>query len=100
MNTLERDQMKRVAHAVGVLEQQGPNLGRPLVDRVQGSRHANMKELRVQVAGAPWCILFAFDPKRQAVLLIGGDKTGNARWYRDNIPVADDRFDRWLAGQE
>jgi hypothetical protein len=55
-----------------------------------------MKELRVQYKGDPWRILFAFDPVRRAILLVGGDKTGDDRWYKKNIPLADARFDKHL----
>lgn len=74
----------------------GPALGRLHADTVQGSRHANMKELRIQHAGRPYRVLFAFDPRRCAILLLGGDKTGNARWYDENIPVADKLFEGHL----
>jgi len=56
---------------------------------VKGSRHAHMRELRVQVQGRPFRILYAFNPKRNAILLVGGDKTGNERWYEVNVPIAD-----------
>src|SRR4051794_39907588 len=62
-----------------LLEEYGPNLGRPYVDTVEGSTFANMKELRVQIAGDPWRILFAFDPLRSAILLVGGNKRGDKR---------------------
>ena len=76
-----------------VLEQRGPGLGRPLVDSVTGSRHANMKELRVGTIR----ILFAFDPRRSAILLIGGDKRGRRHeFYEQAIPLADDLFDEHL----
>ena len=58
--------------------------------------HSNMKELRVQCKGSPWRILFAFDPDRKAILLVGGDKTGDERFYKTNIPIADARFDKHL----
>ena len=81
---------------VQLLEEHGPNLGRPTVDHVEGSRHQNMKELRVS-KGGDLRVLFAFDPLRRAVLLIGGDKRGRwDRWYREAIPKADDLFDAWL----
>ncbi len=74
----------------------GPQLGRPHVDRIEGSTFPNMKELRVQIGGDPWRIFFAFDPKRSAILLVGGDKTGDKRFYETNIPVADARYERHL----
>jgi hypothetical protein len=78
-----------------VLERVGPALGRPLVDTIATSRHANMKELR-PIGGTR--ILFAFDPNRTAMLLIGGDKTGDwNRWYERMVPVADDLYDDHLA---
>jgi len=89
---------KRVIAAATVLSQDGPQLGRPLVDSIAGSRHNNMKELRTSsnMINAVR-ILFAFDPERRAILLIAGNKAGNwKRWYRDNIPRADDLFDAHL----
>jgi len=77
---------------VGVLTRVGPSLSRPLADTLEDSKYPNMKELRVQYLGEPWRILFAFDPMRKAILLLGGNKTGNARWYKENIPIADRRF--------
>jgi len=63
---------------------------------INGSRHSHMRELRVQVQGRPFRILYAFDPKRVAILLVGGDKTGNDRWYEVNIPIADRLYDAHL----
>lgn len=87
---------REILGTVELLRQRGPNLGRPYADRVKGSAHHNMKELRVQIAGKPWRILFAFDPNRTALLLLGGDKSGDSRWYKTNIPIADARFSRHL----
>ena len=80
------------------LREMGPLLGRPLVDTLNGSRHANMKELRFRAEGGVWRIAFAFDPERKAVLLVAGNKAGisQRRFYRDLIAVADRRFDRHL----
>lgn len=94
---LSVDEQQAIDAAVRVLETRGPGLGRPLVDSVAGSRHPNMKELRVGTIR----ILFAFDPRRAAILLIGGDKRG--RWqefYAAAIPLADDLFDEHLAAIE
>jgi hypothetical protein len=55
-----------------------------------------MKELRIQYQGEPWRVLFAFDPQRQAILLVGGNKTGNKRWYVENLPIAEQRYERYL----
>ncbi|MCX4661051.1 type II toxin-antitoxin system RelE/ParE family toxin [Streptomyces uncialis] len=87
-----------VEQAIDVLAAQGPTLGRPLADRVSRSRHHNMKELRPGSAGTSEVrILFAFDPLRQALLLVAGDKNGSWNaWYDTNIPIADKRFDKHL----
>jgi len=81
--------------AIRILRDEGPNLGRPLVDTVAGSRHSNMKELRPGSTGRTEIrVLFAFDLPRKAILLIGGDKSSDwSGWYRANVPIADDRFD-------
>jgi hypothetical protein len=81
---------------VGLLQREGPTLSRPYADTLKGSQHSNMKELRVQYQGEPWRILFAFDPRRFAILLVGGNKTGNARWYKESILIADKRFTEHL----
>lgn len=83
-----------------LLKQYGPKLGRSRVDTVKGSKFANMKELRVQWKGQPWRILFAFDPKRRGILLLGGNKQGNRRRYDKNIPIADARFEQHLKRME
>lgn len=83
---------------VGLLEREGPSLGRPHADTLAGSRHANMKELRCTADGGVWRVLFEFDPERQAVLLVAGNKAGanERRFYRRLIAEADRRFDRHL----
>jgi hypothetical protein len=83
---------------IEVLRRVGPALGRPQVDTLAGSRFANMKELRCEAAGGVWRIAFAFDPQRQAILLVGGSKAGTneSRFYRQLIARADDRFSRHL----
>jgi hypothetical protein len=86
-----------VASAVAVLAEFGPQLGRPRVDTVYGSDFDNMKELRLKVGRSPYRVLFAFDPIRRAILLVGGDKGRDQRWYEVNIPIADERFRRHLA---
>ena len=81
-----------------LLEQFGPQLGRPRADTLHGSRHANMKELRFSAADGEWRVAFAFDPKRKAILLVAGDKSGGSekRFYRELIRKADERFDAHL----
>jgi len=82
-----------------VLEKFGPALGRPHVDTLNGSRHANMKELRFDAEGGVWRLAFAFDPRRSAALLICGDKSGGSekRFYARLVRKADQRFDEHLA---
>ena len=84
----------QVAQAVAALREEGPALGRPLVDRLQGSKVHHLKELRPGSAGRSEIrVLFAFDPTRSALLLLGGDKAGNwQRWYRQNIPIAEQLY--------
>ena len=96
---LDQADSEALLAAIRVLRDQGPSLGRPLVDTVVGSRHANMKELRPRSTGrTEMRVLFAFDRRRQAILLVGGDKSGDWRgWYGENLPVADDRFDEHQA---
>lgn len=79
-----------------VLAAIGPSLGRPRVDTVEGSKHPNIKELRIQSQGKPIRIFFAFDPVRNAVLLVGGDKSGKKRFYKEMTPQADQIYDRHL----
>lgn len=91
-----------VESAIDLLAERGPQLGRPLVDRIKGSRFHNMKELRPGSAGTSEVrILLIFDPARCAVLLVAGDKAGNWNsWYDANIPLAEQRYDEHLANAE
>lgn len=86
-----------LAHAK-LLETFGPTLGRPRVDTLNGSRHANMKELRFDAANGVWRAAFAFDPRRRAIVLVAGDKSGvgERRFYKALIRKADERFDAHL----
>lgn len=94
-NMLSADEKDSVEATVGFLEERGPGLGRPLVDTVKGARHPNMKELRPP--GGNLRILFAFDPRRTAILLLGGDKTNQWQvWYQEAIPKADDLYDEYI----
>ncbi len=91
---LEDDDYDAIMARVELLEERGPGLGRPVVDSITGSRHPNMKELRAGSMRA----LFAFDPLRQAIVLVGGDKRNDwSGWYERNIPLADDLLDAHLA---
>ena len=87
---------RAVAAYIGLLEEHGPQLGRPYADTLTGSRLSNLKELRVQHRSEPYRILYAFDPKRQALLLLGGNKAGDDRWYRRMIPLAEAIYQRHL----
>jgi hypothetical protein len=95
-NTLSAEEQEDITAIVGVLQEKGPALRRPHVGLIVTSRHPHMKELIVQHAGRPYRILFAFDPTSTAILLIGGDKTGNDRWYEEFVPVADKIYDTHL----
>ncbi|WP_033325398.1 type II toxin-antitoxin system RelE/ParE family toxin [Streptomyces yerevanensis] len=87
-----------VGQAIQALVEEGPDLGRPLVDRIKGSALRLLKELRPGSCGSTEIrILFAFDPERSAVLLVAGDKAGQwAEWYRRTIPLAEERYTEWL----
>ena len=92
---LSEEEQEAVTAAMNVLERRGPSLGRPLVDTIKQSRHKNMKELIPPASDIR--VLFAFDPRRAAILLIGGDKSGEwSAWYDRMVPVADDLFDEHL----
>jgi len=96
-NSLNADEQESVDFSVRLLEEQGIHLKRPHADSVnRGSRFPNMRELRCQHEGRPYRILFAFDPRRTAILLIGGDKTGKPNWYDEFIPLADKIYARHL----
>jgi hypothetical protein len=94
--SLSSGEQESVAFAVRLLEERGPQLGFHHTSGISGSRHAHMRELRVQHQGRPYRVLYAFDPRRSAVLLLGGDKTGNERWYEEHVPKADDLYDQHL----
>lgn len=95
--SLDEDEQESLAGSVELLQRLGPHLSRPHADTLTGSRHPNMKELRTQHRGQPLRTFFAFDPRRSAILLIGGDKTGDARFYERMIPQADRLYDEHLA---
>lgn len=87
--SLDESEQTSVAAAVLVLKEKGPTLGRPQVDTLEGTKYRNLKELRVQHSGSPLRVLFAFDPRRVALLLVGGNKQGDASWYTRNIAIAE-----------
>ena len=95
----EAEQISIDAH-VRKLEERGPNLPFPYSSGISGARHAHMRELRVQSGGKPLRVFYAFDPRRMAILLIGGDKTGDKRFHERMIPIADALYDEHLAELE
>ena len=89
-------EQESLAASVQLLEERGPNLGFPHSSGINGSRHSHMRELRTQHEGRPYRTLYAFDPRRSVILLIGGDKTGDERWYDVHVPVADRLYEEHL----
>jgi hypothetical protein len=89
-------QQDRIAATVRLLATHGPSLPFPYSSGVRGSRHEHMRELRVQSRGSPIRVFYAFDPRRTAILLIGGDKTGQDRFYEEYVPRADALYDVYL----
>lgn len=94
--TLTEAEQIGVAACVGLLEERGPYLKYPYSSGINGSRYTHMRELRIQYAGLPYRILYAFDPRRSAILLIGGNKVGDDRWYEKYIPIADNLYDQHI----
>jgi hypothetical protein len=93
---LTEAQQDRLAATVGLLALHGPALRFPYSSAIKGSRHGHMRELRVQSKGVPLRVFYAFDPRRTAILLLGGDKTGNDRFYDDYVSRADNLYDAHL----
>ena len=102
LSALDEDVRTEILALARLLQQFGPQLGRPRVDTLNGSRHANMKEVRFSAAGGEWRVAFAFDTRRKGILLIAGDKSGGSerRFYRELLRKADNRFDAHLARLE
>ena len=95
-NSLSESEQDDVAATVMLLKDKGPTLPFPYSSGIKGSKHGHMRELRIQHAGRPYRVLYAFDPRRMAILLIGGDKTGNSRWYDEIVPIADGLYDQHI----
>ena len=95
-HTLSESEQGKVDARVGLLMERGPNPGFPFSSQVKTSRFPEMRELRAQAGGDPLQMLYAFDSRRTAILLVAGDKTGDSRWYETNVPVADRLFARHL----
>jgi hypothetical protein len=98
-DALDPDVRDEILALALLLEKIGPQLGRPRVDTLKGSRHSNMKELRFSAADGEWRLAFAFDPRRRAILLVAGDKSGGSekRFYWQLIHKADERWDAHIA---
>ena len=92
-NELTEAEQESIAASVGLLETAGVNLKSPHSTGINGSKHGHMRELRTQHEGRPYRTLYAFNPLRNVILLIGGDKTGDDRWYETNVPIADKLYD-------
>jgi hypothetical protein len=94
----EKPRLRILSH-LELLVERGPLLGRPYADTLKGSKISNLKELRVQYRGEPIRILFAFDQKQQAVIILGGCKRADKRWYEVNVPIAEELFARHVEKQ-
>jgi hypothetical protein len=94
--SLSESEQEDISASVQLLEERGPNLGFPHSSGISGSKHSHMRELRTQHGGKPYRTLYAFDPRRNAILLIGGNKTGDNRWYETHILIADRVYDEHL----
>ena len=95
-DSLTEDEQESIDTTVRILADAGPALMFPHSSTIHGSKHSHMRELRVQHQGLPYRVLYAFDPRRAAILLVGGDKTGNDRWYEQFVPKADALYDAHL----
>ena len=98
--SLDEDEQETITVGVILLEARGPLLSFPFSSGIEQSKHSHMRELRIQHNGRPYRILYAFDPRRVAILLIGGDKTGNDRWYDKYVPLADKIYDQHIKALE
>jgi hypothetical protein len=97
---LTEAEQEDIASVVGLLEIFGPNLKYPHSSVINSAKFSHMRELRIQHKGRPYRILYAFDPRRIAILLIGGDKTGKDNWYEKVIPIADKLYQEHLVSLE
>jgi hypothetical protein len=95
--TLREDEQEDIVAIVTLLEEKGTTLPFPFSTGIEGSKYSHMRELRVQSKSNPLRILYAFDPRRTAILLIGGNKRGDKRWYTKFVPIADKLYEDYLA---
>lgn len=93
---LSDDEQLAVGRVVEMLVEHGPALPFPYSSGISTSKHRHMRELRIQHAGRPYRVLYAFDPRRAAILLLGGDKTGQDRWYEETVSAADTLYEEHL----
>lgn len=100
LRSQEEDLQDRAVAQLELLKEKGPSLGRPYVDTLKGSELPNLKELRFAYERAPIRILFVFDPKQQAVIILGGNKAVDKRWYDINIPIAENLYKAHLERQK
>jgi len=96
IENLDDDAKEAILKRLFILQEIGPSLGRPYVDSIKESRYGNIKELRIQNKRRLFRILFAFDPKREIILLIGGDKRGQKQFYKKMIPLSERLYERHL----
>ena len=94
--SLSEAEQDDIVATVNLLGEKGPSLPFPFSSGISGSKHSHMRELRIQHAGDPYRVLYAFDPRRCAILLIGGNKVGNNRWYDEFVPQADKIYDKHM----
>jgi hypothetical protein len=95
-NSLSEAEQDEITASVELLMEKGPALPHPYSSGIGTSRHDHMRELRIQAKGKPYRVFYAFDPRRTAILLIGGNKTGNDRFYDEYVPTADKLYDAHL----
>ena len=95
-NVCSETEQISIAANVELLETKGPQLPFPYSSGIEQSKHSHMRELRIQHAGHPYRVLYAFDPRRVAILLLGGCKAGDDRWYDTQVPIADRLYDDHL----
>jgi len=95
-NELSEAEQEDIDACVRLLEKQGPNLPYPYSSGIESSKHPHMRELRIQHKGEPYRVLYAMDPRRTSILLLGGNKSGDKRWYKKNVPKADKRYDKHI----
>jgi hypothetical protein len=96
-DALDEEEQVSVAMVIRLLQDGGVKLRYPHSSDIKGSKHGHMRELRIQHQGEPYRVLYAFDPRRNAILLIGARKTGVDRWYEIFVPIADKLYDDYLA---